>query len=123
MLGCICLDQWYCIGGAGAQLSLIEQLAPTDTESTMANSDRSGWAGNVGIVGIAGFAVLCCAGPVVVGTLGVGAVVAALTSWWMLIPAVLVAGGIVGWYAWRRSCRIPTAAHNDASAAVSRGAR
>ncbi len=89
----------------------------------MANSDRSEWAGNLGIVGIAGFAVLCCAGPVVGATLGVGAVVATLTSWWMLIPVAMVAGGIVGWYAWRRSCPIPTAAHNDASAALSRGAR
>ena len=89
----------------------------------MAKSDGSSWAGNLGIVGIAGFAVLCCAGPVVAGTLGVGAVVAALTSWWMLIPAVLIAGGVIGWYAWRRSCRIPTTGGSNRSATASRGAR
>ncbi len=88
---------------------------------SMAESDRSGWVGNL-FLGSVGFAVITCAGLAVAGTLGLGAVVAALTSWWMLIPFVLIAGGIIGWYAWKRSRRIPIAAH-DASAAVSREAR
>lgn len=88
----------------------------------MAKSDRSEVAGNV-FLGVIGFAVVTCAGLAVAGTLGLGAVVAALTSWWMLIPTVLLAGGIVGWYAWRLSRPITTAADNDESPEVSRAAR
>lgn len=58
------------------------------------------------MAGVVGLAVVCCAAPVVLATLGIGAVLAAVTSWWVLLPAGLAAAGIAAWYAWRRSCRI-----------------
>lgn len=58
------------------------------------------------MVGVVGLAVVCCGGVLILGTLGVGAVLAAVTSWWVLVPAGLAAAGIAGWYGWRRSCRI-----------------
>lgn len=58
------------------------------------------------MVGVVGFAVVCCGGVLILGTLGVGAVLAAVTSWWVLLPVGLAAAGIGAWYAWRRSCRI-----------------
>lgn len=72
----------------------------------MTRGKCSGAGSNLAMVGVVGLAVLCCAGPVVLATLGVGTVLAAFTSWWVLLPAGLAAAGIVGWYAWRRSCRI-----------------
>ncbi len=65
------------------------------------------------VIGFAGLAALCCAGPLVLGTLGVGAIAAALTRWSLLIPFILAAVGIVARYAWRRSCRIRAATAED----------
>lgn len=62
--------------------------------------------GDLAMVGVVGLAVVCCAGVLILGTLGVGAVLAAATSWWVLLPTGLAAAGIAAWYAWRRSCRI-----------------
>ena len=72
----------------------------------MREENRSKAGNSLAVAGLVGLAVLCCAGPLVLGTLGVGAVLAAVTSWWVLLPAAAAASGIVAWYAWRRSCRI-----------------
>ena len=54
-------------------------------------------------VGYGGFIVLCCGALLALGGLGAGAILAALTSWWVLLPVAVAVGA---WYAYRRSCRI-----------------
>ncbi len=56
-------------------------------------------------VGYGGFIFVCCGAFLAIGGLGAGAIVAALTSWWVLVPVVVAVGA---WYAYRRSCRIET---------------
>ncbi len=53
-------------------------------------------------VGYGGFIVLCCGALLALGGLGAGAILAALTSWWVLLPVAVAVGA---WYAYRRSCR------------------
>lgn len=64
--------------------------------------ERSESRGTLAIVGIAVFAALCCAAPVVAATLGLGAMAALFTSLWLLAPTALIAAGVVGWHTWRR---------------------
>ena len=75
-------------------------------QDQMNENDTSGWGGSLAVVGVAGFAALCCVGSLVAGTVGLGAVAAALTSRWLLIPVGLAGAGIAIWYTWRRSRRV-----------------
>jgi ABC-type amino acid transport system permease subunit len=54
-------------------------------------------------VGIVLFAVICCAGLLLAGTLGVGVGLSALTSPWLLVPTALAVVGIFAWHSRRRS--------------------
>lgn len=85
--------------------SLVKPAKPIRRQA-LKEEKRSKSGNSVAVVGVVGLAALCCAGPLVLGTLGVGAVLAAVTSWWVLLPTAAAASGIVAWYAWRRSCRI-----------------
>lgn len=48
--------------------------------------------------GIALFAVICCAAPVLAVTVGLGGVLSLVTSPWILVPTVLAVVGIFAWY-------------------------
>ncbi len=54
-------------------------------------------------VGIVLFVVICCAGLLLAGTLGVGVGISALISLWLLVPTALAVIGIFAWYLRRRS--------------------
>ena len=69
----------------------------------MDDSDKASRGRSLAVMG---FPALCCASPFAVGTLGIGDVMAAFTSWRVLVPAVTITAGIVAWYAWQDTCRL-----------------
>ena len=72
-------------------------MSSTRTPSRKAASE-GGLKETLVAAGIVLFAVICCAGLLFVGTLGFGAVLAALVSPWLLVPTGLAIVGIFAWY-------------------------
>ena len=50
------------------------------------------------MAGIAVFAVICCALPILAATVGFGVLLPGFTSPWVLIPTALAMVEIVAWY-------------------------
>ncbi len=68
--------------------------------STRTSSRKSRGKGDTLLIGGAAlFAVVCCAAPILVVTVGLGGVLSVLASPWMLVPTALA---IVGIFAWSR---------------------
>ena len=75
-----------------------------DTRSSTAASESTGGLKELlTVAGIALFAVICCAGLLLAGTLGFGVALSALTSLWLLVPTALAVLAIFAWYLRRRS--------------------
>ena len=67
--------------------------------STRTSSRKSRGKGDTLVIGgVALFAVICCAAPILVVTVGLGGVLSVLTSPWVLIPTALAIVGIFAWY-------------------------
>jgi hypothetical protein len=66
--------------------------------SSRKSASKGGPRESLVAAGIVLFAVICCGGLLLAGTLGIGAALSALFSPWILVPTLLVVVGIFASY-------------------------
>ncbi|MFV2000818.1 MAG: hypothetical protein ACC654_10695 [Acidimicrobiia bacterium] len=66
--------------------------------ATVEKKSKGGPKESLVVAGIVLFAVICSAGLLLAGTLGVGVGLSTLISPWLLVPTALAVAGIFAWY-------------------------